>query len=31
MDEINEVLLYELYLLNFLSFYELEVLNAVLL
>lgn len=31
MDEINEVLLYELYLLNFLSFYELEVLNAALL
>ena len=31
MDEINEVLLYELYLLNFLFFYELEVFNAVLL
>lgn len=31
MDEINEVLLHELYLLNFLSFYELEVFNAVLL
>lgn len=31
MDEINEVLLYEPYLLNLLSFYELEVLNAVLL
>lgn len=31
MDEINEVLLYELYLLNFLSFQEFQVLNAVLL